>query len=131
MTVSSTLEAKLRKRQPSQAPAKAAEKALGIESFASPQAESRFSNLVHWGYGTGWGAVRGLLGSTALPPRAATAAHLAAVWGQEIVMLPKLDVAPPIFRWGKDEIAIDVFHHVVYATATGIAYEALSANGRP
>jgi hypothetical protein len=76
------------------------------------------------------GAVRGLLGSTRLPPKAATAAHLAAVWGQEIVMLPTLDVAPPINLWGKDEIAIDVFHHVVYATATGIAYEALSSNGR-
>ena len=130
MTVSSTLEAKLRKRQPSRAPAKAAEKVLGIECFESPQAENRFSNLVHWGYGTGWGAVRGVLGSTPLPPKAATAAHLAAVWGQEVVMLPTLDVAPPIIIWGKEEIAIDVFHHVVYAAATGIAYEALSSNGR-
>ena len=130
MTVSSTVEAKLRKRQPSQAPAKAAEKVLGIERFDSPQAENRFSNLVHWGYGTSWGAVRGLLGSTPLPPKAASAAHLAAVWGQEVVMLPTLDVAPPIHLWGKEEVAIDVFHHVVYATATGIAYEALSSNGR-
>jgi hypothetical protein len=130
MTVSSTLEAKLRGRNPSKAPAKAAEKVLGIGEFESPQAENRFSNLVHWGYGTGWGAVRGLLGSTPLPPKAATAAHGAAVWGQAVVMLPTLDVAPPINLWGKDEIAIDVFHHVVYATATGIAYEALSSNGR-
>jgi hypothetical protein len=126
MTVSSTLEAKLRKRPPSQAPAKAAERVLGIEKFASPEAESRFSDLVHWGYGTAWGAVRGLLGSTALPPKAATAAHLAAVWGQEVVMLPRLGVAPPVNQWGKEEVAIDLFHHVVYATATGIAFEALS-----
>ena len=130
MTVSSTIEAKLRKRSPSQAPAKAAEKVLGVEKFDSPAAESRFSNLVHWGYGTSWGAVRGLLDTTSLPPKAATAAHLAAVWGQEIVMLPKLDVAPPIVMWGKDEVAIDLWHHIVYATATGIAYEALSSNGR-
>jgi hypothetical protein len=130
MTVSSTLEAKLRKRRPSQAPAKAAEKVLGVKEFESAQAEGRFSNLVHWGYGTGWGAVRGLLGSTPLPPKAATAAHFAAVWGQEVVMLPTLDVAPPINFWGKEEIAIDVFHHVVYATATGIAYDVLSSTGR-
>ena len=38
-------------------------------------------------------------------------------------MLPALGVAPPITRWGKEEVAIDLFHHVVYATATGIAYE--------
>lgn len=129
MTISSTLEAKLRGRQFSTAPAKAAEKVLGIEEFESPEAESRFSNLVHWGYGTGWGAVRGLLGSTPLPPKAATAVHGATVWGQAVVMLPKLDVAPPITLWGKEEIAIDVFHHAVYAAATGVAYELLS-NGR-
>jgi hypothetical protein len=44
-------------------------------------------------------------------------------------MLPTLDVASPINLWGKDEIAIDIFHHVVYATATGIAYEALAPTG--
>ncbi len=130
MTVSSTLEAKLRGREFSNAPAKAAEKVLGIDHFESPQAESRFSNLVHWGYGTGFGALRGVLGSTPLPPKAATAAHGAAVWGQAVVMLPTLDVAPPITLWGKEEIAIDVFHHAVYATATGLAYEFLSNGSR-
>ena len=130
MTVSSTLEAKLRGREFTNAPAKAAEKVLGIDHFESPQAESRFSNLVHWGYGTGFGALRGVLGSTPLPPKAATAAHGAAVWGQAVVMLPTLDVAPPITLWGKEEIAIDVFHHVVYATATGLAYEFLSNGSR-
>ncbi len=128
MTVSSTLEAKLRNREPSTAPARAAEKVLGIESFESPAAENRFSNLVHWGYGTGWGAVRGLLATAGLPPRAATAAHLTAIWGQEIVMLPALGVAPPITRWEKEEVAIDLFHHVVYATATGIAYGVLDGS---
>ena len=126
MTVSSTLEAKLRGREFSKAPAKAAEKVLGIERFESPEAETRFSNLVHWGYGTGWGAVRGLLGSTPLPPKAATVVHGAAVWGQAAVMLPKLGVAPPVTQWGTEEVAIDVFHHTVYATATGVAYEFLS-----
>jgi hypothetical protein len=123
LTVSSTLEAKLRGREPSTAPARAAEKVLGIEQFESPAAENRFSNLVHWGYGTGWGAVRGVLATLGLPPKVASAVHGAAVWGQAVVMLPKLDVAPPITLWGKEEIAIDLFHHAVYATATGMAYE--------
>ena len=61
MTVSSTLEAKLRGRPFSTAPAEAAAKVLGIKEFRSEAARSRFSNLVHWGYGTGWGAVRGLM----------------------------------------------------------------------
>jgi hypothetical protein len=126
MTVSSTLEAKIRGREPSKAPARAAAKVLGINEFESSAAESRFSNLVHWGYGTGWGVVRALLGLAGLSPGAATAGHLAAVWGNEAVMLPTLGVAPPFWMWGADEVAIDVFHHVVYAVATGVAYEALS-----
>jgi hypothetical protein len=126
MTVSSTLEQHLRKRAASTAPADATAKVLGIERFADDRAKSRFSTLVHWGYGTGWGAVRGLLGAAGLRPRAATAAHGAAVWGNEQVMLPALDVAPPITMWGAKEIAIDAFHHLVYVTATGAAYEALA-----
>lgn len=31
--------------------------------------------------------------------------------------------------WAKQEIAIDVFHHAVYARATGLAYE-LKNGGR-
>ena len=53
------------------------------------------------------------------------AAHLAAIWGNEAVMLPALDVAPAFWTWGAEEVAIDVWHHVVYATTTGAVYEAL------
>jgi len=129
MTVSSTVEARLRHRKPSSAPARATAKVLGITSFADQIAQARFNDLAHWGYGTAWGVVRGLLDAAGLPPRAATAAHAAAVWGSAQVVLPALDVAPPAIFWAPREIAIDAFHHTVYAIATGIAYELLS-NGR-
>ena len=109
MTVSSTIEMKLRGRPPSSAPARAAAKLLGVEPV-DERAEARFSNIVHWGYGTAWGGVRGLL---------------AAVWGAEQVMLPALDVAPPLTEWGAEEVAIDAFHHLVYVGATGVAYSLL------
>jgi hypothetical protein len=125
MTLSSTAEMRRRGRDASTAPADAAAKVLGIAEFADNAAKARFSNLVHWGYGTGWGVVRALLGATGLSPVAATAAHLAAVWGNEAVMLPALGVAPPFYTWGATEVAIDVGHHVVYAAATGAAYELL------
>ena len=127
MTVSSTLEAKLRGRAPSSAPARATAKVLGIASFEDAVAQARFNDLSHWGYGTGWGIVRGLLDAAGLSPRKATAAHGAAIWGTEQVTLPALDVAPPSVFWPKQEIAIDAFHHAVYALATGIAYELLSS----
>jgi hypothetical protein len=34
-------------------------------------------------------------------------------------------VAPPVVFWAKEEIAIDAFHHAVYAAATGAAYRLL------
>ena len=127
MTVSSTIEARLRHRVASSAPARATAKALGIADFEDDLARARFNDLSHWGYGTGWGVVRGLLGASGLPASKATAAHGAAIWGSAAVTLPALDVAPPFVFWGKEEVAIDLFHHAVYALATGVAYDALSA----
>jgi hypothetical protein len=125
MTVSSTVEAKLRKREASTAPADAAMKVLGIEGFCDERAKSRFSNAVHWAYGTGWGVPRALLAAAGLDRGAATAAHGAALWGSEQVMLPALGVAPPLWEWGAVEIAIDALHHTVYTVAASVAYEAL------
>ena len=124
MTASSTVEMKLRGRGASTTPAQAASKVLGVEP-RDEASEARFSNVVHWGYGTMWGAPRGLLAAAGLSGPAATAAHLAAVWGSEQVMLPALGVTPPLTEWGAKEVAIDAFHHLVYATATGVAYSFL------
>ena len=75
--------------------------------------------------GTGWGLVRGLLATAGLSPRTATAAHGAAVWGSAAVALAALEVAPPFVFWGRKEVAIDLWHHAVYAGATGLAYRLL------
>jgi hypothetical protein len=130
MTLSSTLEAKLRGRPASSAPARATAKVLGIKSFEDGRAEARFNDLSHWGYGTGWGVVRGLLGALGLSQRAATVAHGAAVYGAAQVTLPALEIAPPAIFWPKEEIAIDAFHHAVYAAATGGAYALLEGRSR-
>ena len=124
MTASSTIEAKLRGRGSSSTPGQAVAKVLGVEPV-DEESEARFSNLVHWGYGTAWGGARGLLEAAGLSGPAATAAHFGALWGSEQVMLPALDVTPPLTEWGAEEIAIDTFHHLVYVTATGVAYTLL------
>jgi hypothetical protein len=126
MTVSSTVEARLRGRAPSSAPARATAKVLGIRAFDSDLAAARFNDLSHWGYGTSWGALRGLLGATGMPARTATALHGAAIYGSAQVTLPALEIAPPAVFWPKEEIAIDAFHHMVYAAATGMAYELIA-----
>jgi hypothetical protein len=123
MTVSSTLEARLRGRPASTAPARATAKVLGIKAFEDDRAFARWSDLSHWGYGTSWGVLRGLLGLAPLRPRTATAVHGGAVWGSAQITLPALEIAPPSIFWGGKEIAIDAFHHAVYAAATGAAYQ--------
>src|SRR5439155_24178294 len=72
MTVSSTIEAKLRGRAFSDAPARATAKVLGIKEFEDARAKARFSDLSHWGYGTGWGIARALMREFGLGARAAT-----------------------------------------------------------
>jgi hypothetical protein len=126
MTVSSTLEARLRRRAFSTAPARATAKVLGIREFDSDLAQARWNDLSHWGYGTGWGVLRGLLGATPMSGRAATLAHGAAIYGAAQVTLPALDIAPPSIFWGAKEIAIDALHHAVYAAASGAAYTAIA-----
>jgi len=124
MTLSSTLEMKLREREGSTAPADAAGKLLGIQP-RDPAGKARFSNVVHWAYGTGWGAVRGLIGAAGLTGPAATGAHFAAIWPSALVGLPAMGVAPPPWKWGATELGVDAMHHLVYVTATSVAYAAL------
>ncbi len=121
MTASSTIEMKLRGRPASTTPAVAACKVLGIE-LAEEQQKAGFANAVHWLYGTAWGSMRGYLALAQLPPLGAAAAFFATVWGTELAMLPKLGVTPPVSQWGTTEIAVDAFHHAVYAAATSCAY---------
>lgn len=40
-------------------------------------------------------------------------------------MLPSLGVAPPPWKWGATELGVDALRHLVYITATGVAYGAL------
>ncbi len=125
MTASSTWEMKVRQREASSAPADAAAKVLGLK-FDNDEDKARFGTFVHWSYGTGWGAVRGIIGALGLRGAGATSAHLAAVWGSELVTLPALDVAPPITEWAAEEVAIDFLLHTVYAVATSLTYGLLS-----
>jgi hypothetical protein len=124
MTASSTIEMKVRNRSGSSAPADAAGKVLGVQP-RNPEGKARFATAVHWGYGTGWGAVRGLIGAAGISGPTATLLHFGAVWGGAMVMLPSLDVAPPVTEQPPLETGVDAWHHLVYAAATNVVYELL------
>jgi len=124
MTISSTIEMKLAGRQPSSAPADAAAKVLGVDPKAEAAEKARFATVVHWAYGTAWGALRGVLGVAGLSGPVAGGAHFAAVWGSGLV-LPRLGVAPPVGKSGTRALTTDAFHHFVYAAGRSPAFAAL------
>lgn len=118
MTLSSGIEAKVSGRQASSAPSDAAGKVLGVQP-RDEGGKARFSNIVHWSYGTTWGGARGLITAAGIGKAETTVAHFAAVWGSSLVMLPVLGVAPPFWKQNASATAIDAFHHVVYAVGVG------------
>ncbi len=124
ITASKTVDAKLRGLDPSAAPVAVAGKVLGVQP-RNPEGRARFANAVHWGYGTGWGAARGLFDVAGLGSRTATLAHFVAVWGSAQIILPAAHAAPPVHESDSREVAIDALHHAVYALTAGLAYVAL------
>ncbi len=122
MTVSSTLEANLSGRGASSTPADALSAALRVRPDGEA-GEQRLNTVAHWGYGTAWGAVRGVLAAMGLRGPAAGLLHFALVWGGEQAVLPSLGVGSPTPKYGAKATATDVAHHVVYAVATSAAYE--------
>jgi len=123
MTLSSSTEMYLRERPPSETPGEAGNKLLGLFGLArqTGQRLTLLSTWVHWIYSTMWGVVLWLLVDPELGGlRLATAAPVffALVWGMALLGLPALGLTPPFWRWGRREVAIDAWHHVVYATGT-------------
>ncbi len=124
MTASQIAAQRLVGQEASDAPAKAAGKVLGVQP-RDPAGKERFSYAVHFGYGAGWGVPRGLLAMSGVTGPTATAIHFLLVWGSALALLPRLRVAPSPTEWEPTELAVDAFHHLVYAVAAGAAFEAL------
>ena len=125
ITASQKVEMRLRARKPSQAPAEAVEKVLDVTP-RDEAAKQRLTQVAHFNYGTALGSIRaGLDMAAGVRGPAATAIHAVAVQGAAMAMLPALGVAPPVREWGGKAIAIDSFHHAVYAIAAGLAYDAM------
>jgi hypothetical protein len=129
ITISQMIEMKITKRKPSEAPVKVASRAAGVKPADKEQKE-KVSHEIHWAYGTIWGVARGLVALTGLKGALATAAHFVAVWGTSMILLPKFKAAPPVTEEDARTIAVDGFHHALYATTAGFVYDALDAGGK-
>ncbi|SDL52598.1 hypothetical protein SAMN05421823_106243 [Catalinimonas alkaloidigena] len=143
ITVSQMIEMKLTHRSASEAPVRIGSEVLGVEPTGKPHPlhekqygnkatkdahTARFAQIMHWSYGTSLGISRGFVAATGLKGWPATAVHFAIVWGTALVMLPSTKQAKPITEWPPEQIAIDFWHHAVYALAAGAAYDAIDVD---
>ncbi len=126
ITAFMTLEGKLRGKPEPTAAGEAVERLLDVKPAGEDEL-LRLSRIVHWMYGTAWGAVRGLLGEARVPDPWATALHYGAISGTAMVMPPALGVMPPPRELPAAEIAASAVHHLVYAVAVTAAWRALTA----
>jgi uncharacterized membrane protein YagU involved in acid resistance len=130
MNLSSETEMHIRGRQPSVVPGRAANKVLGIVGV--PQLEGTalqvLSTWTHYLYGAAWGLVLWVLVSSfGLSLAVAAPLYFLIVWGTEQIQLPALGLTPPSWKWGAKEVAIDLGHHVVFATGSIIGWVAVGA----
>lgn len=148
ITISQMIEMQLTHRGMSSAPATVGGRTLGVEPRGEAEVEKekaasendeateatqkkvesneqKFAQIMHFGYGTGWGVARGVLDLAGVHGPLADLIHFGAIWGTAQIMLPANNVAPPITEWSPKQVVIDVLHHGVYACATGLTYEAM------
>ncbi len=86
----------------------------------------KLTNLVHYAYGTGWGAVYGLAQGTLHAPTLAHGLGFGtAVWGTAYAVLPPTGLYEPPWRYPVKELALDLSYHLVYGVAVAGAYRAL------
>ena len=129
MSLSTSIEMRLSGRESSSTPVAAAGKTLGVQP-RNQRGAKRFGTLVHWGYGTGWGAVGGLLHHGVSEP-IASATHFGLVWGTEVTLLPAMEVIPPLPEWPPVEVAMDVWHHIVYVATFAAVWAVLDRYAQP
>lgn len=127
ITISQLLEEKITRKPSSFAPGDAASYALGIEA-SKMENRKRFSNEVHWTYGTLWGTMRGFISMTGLHGIPASALHFAAIFYTAVTVEPDFEVAPPLNEWSKQEIALFALHHVVYAAVAGAVFDQINTD---
>jgi len=123
MTAAQAVEMRLSGREPSMVPAQVAARLLGLRRRAARDAGLNWT--VHFAHGASMGSVRGLMSLSGTRGPAAAAAFFLALWSGDCLLYRALGIAPWPWRWGGDELAVDVGHKLVYAIATSAAYEKL------
>lgn len=111
------------------APALVAKKLLEavLRREISPRYARSLNNATHWGFGLAAGAAYGLLlGSRRTPKVWSGPPFGAAVWAHGYVVLPQLGVYEQIWKYDIKTLWKDLSAHLVFGTATAVAFSLLA-----
>jgi hypothetical protein len=94
----------------------------------SPERAALVNNVMHWAYGTLWGAQYGIVaGSLPAPPGVGSGIALGtAVWASDYVIMPLAKLYKPIWEYDAKVLAKDLGAHWVYGLGTAGAFRMLS-----
>lgn len=124
MTIAQRMEMKISGREASSVPARALREIMDVE----PVSESKtiaVSNKVHFLYGIDLGMIRGLIGMAGLRGMKASTLHFATIWCAELLILPALRIAPPMYKQKPETILKDALFHKIYALTTSIVFDSV------
>jgi hypothetical protein len=103
-----------------------------IEGFTQREIPDRWAWLIstamHWGYGSAWGAVYGVLaGSLRRSPALYGLPFGATVWATGYALLPEGGLYKPIWEYNLPTLAEDLGAHLAYGAGTGTAFWLLAS----
>jgi hypothetical protein len=81
------------------------------------------STVVHWSYGSAWGALYGILAGSLRSPRPIYGVPFGAtVWITGYLVLPEGGLYKPIWEYDAKTLAADLSGHLAYGAGTGAAF---------
>jgi hypothetical protein len=86
------------------------------------------SNVMHWGYGSGWGTVFGLAAASVRRPPGVRAGAVfgSTVWLMSYVQLVPMGLYELPWKYPAKDVAMDLSYHLVYGTSVAGAYRVLA-----
>ena len=97
-----------------------------LQTKLSDEKVNLANNLMHWGYGTAWGAALGLVTGGGRPAKVWCGPLFGTiVFLSDYVVLPPTGLYQPIFEYDAKTLAKDWRDHAVYGSAAGIALRVL------
>ena len=122
MTIAQRIDMKMTGRKPSDVPVKALRELMNVKPVTEDKSSS-VSNKVHFLYGVDVGMIRGLISLSGLKGLEAISVHFATIWCTELLVLPMLRVATPVYQQKPGVVLKDAFFHLIYAVTAGCVFD--------